>query len=114
MDKPYTKRDAMSDLGDYYTIWKPEHAEKICVTLGVPYNPKLAYKHHSSSDPKGAHMNKDAEGTMGVDGFHLVEYVAAQFKLTVSAPFIGRGRVAQCYWDAIAKHLALPPEADTD
>lgn len=97
-------KEALNVLNDGHTIWKVAHAKRVCKTLEIPFNDELIEKYYSGN---GLFIKPEAEGTEGVDGLALSEYVAKQFKVDkLARVYIGQGSQAREYARLVRETLA--------
>ena len=97
-------KEALNVLNDGHTIWKVAHAKRVCKALGIPFSDELVEKYYSGG---GLFIKPEAEGTEGVDGLALSEYVAEQFEVRRLAKlYLGQGSQAREYARLVREKLA--------
>ncbi len=98
--------EALNVIEDGHTIWKPEYAQRVCESLGIPFSEKLIETFHSENDIMGNHMKEGCEGSKGVYSLRLSEYAAFMFGVEKqAATFLGRGTQAREYARLVRQEL---------
>ena len=85
--------EALNALDKGHTIWMVGYAKRVCKALAIPFDNELIETWHS-----GGGLFIREEGSLGVDGLSLSQYVAEQFKVSQKAKsFIGQGSQSREY-----------------
>ena len=99
--------EALNALEDGHTIWKVAFAKRVCEALAVPFNDKLVQTFHTDNDIMGVRMHEGQEGSLGVFGLNLSEYIAGMYGVKdTTRQVMGRGTQARLYAEAVREHLA--------
>ena len=95
-------KEALNALNDGHTIWKIGYAKRVCKAFGIPFDTEeLVWEFHRKD---GYFLEED--GSLGVDGLNLSEYVARQLNVFDQAKsYLGCGTQAREYAKVVRNKL---------
>ena len=96
--------EALNALNDGHTIWKVGYAKRVCKAFGIPFDSEeLVWDFHR----KDGYILKE-DGSLGVDGLNLSEYVAKQLGVHQAAKtFLGCGTQSREYARVVRQKLQV-------
>ena len=106
-----TAEDALDALaGWHHSFVGEEAANRTATALGVR-KPVPCHPGHSDRDgnPKGLSMNPGQEGSRGIAGWHLAQWICGQLGIVYESK-MGRGFQTQACVEALARHFRIGRE----